>query len=195
MAKRYLVVVDMQNDFITGALGSVAAQKIVDKVCDKIRNWDDGMIVYTMDTHFDQYYSESIEGQDLPIPHCIFNTEGWQLNSAVRDAITERAGAPFDYKNTAYGKACFGCGILADDIRDEAVDLHEHGEELYVELVGLCTDVCVISNAIMIRNQMPNIRVVVDASCCAGTTRRNHQLALNAMMNCGIQVINNTEEE
>ena len=180
---KLLVIVDMQNDFIDGALGSPQAQDIVDKVCEKIRTWD-GEIAYTMDTHTPDDYLNTTEGKDLPIPHCMIGSDGWQMNSKVYDAIRKRNKHADDMKYFEYGKSCFGSFNLAACVGD-----HFN----YVELVGLCTDVCVISNAILLRNWKDTMEVVVDASCCAGVTLDSHKIALEAMRNCGIHLINDVK--
>ena len=179
--KKALVVVDMQNDFIDGVLGSAEAQAIVPAVCEKIRSWD-GEIFFTMDTHSEENYTVTVEGKDLPILHCVHKTDGWHLRPDIHTALVDKVG---DYNKLArhgFAKKCFGSPELAAAIYGSGAT--------YVELVGLCTDVCVISNAVMIRNQNPHIRVVVDASCCAGVTPERHSVALQAMQNCGIRVIN-----
>lgn len=178
--KKALVVVDMQNDFIDGVLGSEDAKAIVQSVCNKIKTWD-GEIFFTMDTHYEENYSLTTEGKDLPIPHCIHKSDGWQLHSDIHMALVEAVN---DYNKLArhgFPKTCFGSSELAGAIRADG--------DRYVELVGLCTDICVLSNAVIIRNSDPKIRVVVDASCCAGVTPERHRTALEAMKNCGIQVI------
>ena len=177
--KKILVVVDMQNDFIDGALGSEHAAAVVDKVCEKIKGWD-GDIVYTLDTHTPEDYPNTTEGKDLPIPHCMIGSDGHKLNTKVRDALQKKLGRAFDLVYHEYTKQCFGSVELAAMIGEQTD---------FIELIGLCTDVCVISNAVILRNWKPNMRVVVDASCCAGVTPESHKVALAAMKCCGIQVI------
>ena len=174
--KKALIVVDMQNDFISGALGSAEAQAIVPAVCEKIRSWD-GIVYYTKDTHTAEEYLNSTEGKDLPVSHCLSGSHGWNLHPEIMSALIDHGG-----HLRPVCKDCFGSHPLARNILSEECD--------YVELIGLCTDVCVISNAIIIRNSDPYIRVAVDASCCAGVTPERHHIALQAMQNCGIQVIN-----
>lgn len=180
MKKKALIVVDMQNDFIDGSLGNEHAAAIVEKVCQKIKDWD-GDIYYTMDTHKPDTYAKTTEGKNLPVDHCMAGTHGWDMNGRVYAALWDKVES-IDYMcHHAFGKECFGSVELAVRVASE----HQ-----YVELTGLCTDVCVISNAVMIRNQNPYMQVVVDASCCAGVTPENHRTALEAMKCCGIQVIN-----
>lgn len=176
---KMLVVVDMQNDFIDGALGSKHAEAIVDKVCEKIKNWE-GHIVYTLDTHTPEDYPNTTEGKDLPVPHCMAGSDGHKLHSKVYDAIRKKIGRESDMLYHEFQKRCFGSMELAACFADQYD---------YVELIGLCTDVCVISNAVILRNWKENMRVVVDASCCAGVTPDSHKIALAAMKCCGIQVI------
>lgn len=186
--KKLLVVVDMQNDFIDGALGSKEAQAIVLNVVKKIEEWD-GDIAYTFDTHKENYL-DTTEGKYLPVKHCIIDTEGWQINSEVGQAILEKlisAGklnkiSEFDFPS--FLKPTFGSIELMQFVKDHEYD--------YVELVGLCTDICVVSNALMIKAIMPEPhKMVVDASCCAGVTPESHQAALTTMKMCQIEVINN----
>lgn len=190
---RLLVVVDMQNDFIDGALGSPEAQAIVDKVCRKIESWD-GMVWYTMDTHDEVSpegvdYFDTAEGKDVPVLHCIRDTEGWSLHPMVGEAILKHRGS-FENEQSAclkFNKSSYGSPELAATIK--AMDSIRHFT--HVEFVGLCTDVCVISNVFELRNHAPEIPVYVDASCCAGVTPERHQHALAAMQAVGAKVIGN----
>jgi len=171
-SKKLLVVVDMQNDFIDGALGSKAAQSIVGKVCDKIDEWD-GYTCFTLDTHYDDYL-ETNEGRHIPVEHCINETEGWKLHPEIEK---RRDGRAFTfYKET------FGSIGLLDAV--QSLDIEE------VQLAGLCTDICVVSNAMLVRAGLPNSEIIVDASCCAGTSKENHDAALKVMRQCCIDVIN-----
>lgn len=169
---KILIVVDMQNDFVDGALGSPAAQAIVDKVCRKIDGWD-GYVLFTFDTHYDDYL-ETVEGAHIPVAHCIDGTPGWQLNPEVAKRHTERTFAA--YKET------FGAITLID-----VVNMLEIKE---IQLIGLCTDICVVSNAMLLRAAKPDAIITVDASCCAGTSPENHSAALTVMKQCCIDVIN-----
>lgn len=170
--KKLLVVVDMQNDFIDGALGSKDAAAIVDRVCEKIDSWD-GYVCFTMDTHYDDY-PDSVEGKHIPIEHCINETWGWQLNEKISEHRSEKAFVVYKYT--------FGSTDLADLVND--LEINE------IQLVGLCTDICVASNAIVLRASAPEATISVDASCCAGTTPENHRLALAIMKQCCIDIIN-----
>ena len=175
--KKILVVVDMQNDFVDGALGSNEAVAIVDNVVNKINEFD-GEIIVTYDTHHDNYM-ETREGKYLPVPHCIKDTDGWQLNDKVQKALYDKG----DY--TIIHKPTFGSTELVD-----VVPLYWDGEEnTEVTLIGLCTDICVVSNAMLLKANYPEMNIVVDANCCAGVTVDSHNAALTTMKMCQIDVI------
>lgn len=180
--KKTLIVIDMQNDFIDGSLGTPQAQAIVSNVAKKIeeyRNRCDN-VIFTKDTHFDDYL-ETKEGESLPVKHCIWNTEGWQIYSGLQ--------VPGDF---VISKETFGfCGWETCEIDLDALlnkDLIE------VEIVGLCTDICVVSNALILKAMFPETRISVDAECCAGTTMENHYAALQVMKSCQIEVKNLSTE-
>ena len=173
--KKFLVVVDMQKDFVDGALGSREAVAIVPAVVKKIESFD-GEIFVTYDTHFENYMQTS-EGKHLPVPHCIKGTDGWQLNNDVENALSGK-------KFTKVEKNTFGSVDLPKLI-EQAAD----GEDFAVELIGLCTDICVVSNALMLKAFMPEVRISVDSSCCAGVTVEKHEAALETMRSCQINVI------
>ena len=168
----YLIVVDMQNDFIDGALGTAEAQAIVDKVADKIKGFD-GKVIFTRDTHGENYM-ETQEGVNLPVPHCIKGTAGWEIRAELEELRTE----------PAVDKPTFGSVELAHLLAKENA-----AEPIgNVTLIGLCTDICVISNAMIIKATMPEVPVIVDAACCAGVTPESHKNALEAMKMCQIKV-------
>lgn len=171
--KNILIVVDMQNDFIDGALGTKEAVAIVPKVEEKIRNFD-GEVFFTRDTH-ENWYLETQEGKNLPVVHCIRDTEGWQIRKEL-DAL--RKTEPVD-------KDTFG----STDLAGELVAINEDEEIGSITLVGLCTDICVISNALLIKASLPEVPIYVDASCCAGVTPESHENALKAMEMCQIKII------
>lgn len=189
--RKILVVVDVQNDFIDGSLGNEEAVKAIPNIVKKIKeyknmNADYTNIIVTKDTHFDDSisveslrYSNTVEGQKLPIKHCIEGTKGWEIREEVAKEIGE------DYYTII--KYTFGSTYLADFIKQMSMI---EGVELEVELIGFCTDICVISNALLIKAHTPNIKIVVDASCCAGTTPENHKKALDVMQACHIDIIN-----
>lgn len=172
---RMLVVVDMQNDFIDGALGTEAAKAIVPKVIQKIRDFK-GQIFYTRDTH-DENYLDTQEGKNLPVKHCIMDTHGWQLQEDIDELAKERRSMIFD-KPTFGSLALAGClnGIQKVASIDE------------IELVGLCTDICVISNALLLKAALPDTKIIVDSSCCAGVTPESHENALKAMAMCQVEI-------
>ena len=168
---KYLIVVDMQNDFIDGALGTPEAVAIVPYVRSVIENFD-GKVIFTRDTHFDGYMSTQ-EGKNLPVPHCIKNTDGWQIRAEL-DALRT---------TDAVDKITFGSKDLVEIVgREDNVDS--------ITFVGLCTDICVISNAMLIKAFYPEIPLTVDAKGCAGVTPESHKNALSAMKMCQISVIN-----
>ncbi|MDE6312542.1 MAG: cysteine hydrolase [Lachnospiraceae bacterium] len=168
---KVLVVVDMQNDFIEGALGSKEAIAILSHVEKKIKNFT-GEVIFTRDTHYDNY-SETQEGQKLPVSHCIKGTTGWQINERL-EKLRTREMKVFD-------KPTFGSVKLAEYLAGK-----ENLES--VELIGLCTDICVISNAMLIKAFLPEVEIQIDASCCAGVTPESHHNALEAMKMCQIAV-------
>lgn len=169
-----LIVVDMQKDFIDGALGTKEAVAIVPKVAEKIRSFD-GLVLATRDTHTDGYL-DTQEGKHLPVVHCVMGTEGWELHPEIAALIEE---TPID-------KPTFGSVELGENLRS----LHEQNGIDSVTMVGLCTDICVISNALTVKAFLPEVPVVVDAACCAGVTPESHENALNAMRMCQIVVEN-----
>lgn len=177
--KRILVVVDMQKDFIDGSLGTKEAQAIVSKVAEKIREYQSAghVVIFTFDTHYENYM-DTQEGKRLPVKHCIKGTEGWELDKALQDFD----GLPIE-------KSSFGSDILASAIGD-LYNVHSACvEDFSVELIGVCTDICVVSNALLIKSFEPEVHIVVDASCCAGTTPEKHNAALEVMKSCQIDVI------
>lgn len=172
---KILIVVDMQNDFIDGALGTIEAETIVPKVLTKIKNHK-GPVIFTKDTHGPEYLL-SQEGQHLPVPHCIKGTEGWEIEKEIRQ-IAEKT------PKLIYEKDTFG----SKDLVNYLVELSKEGNIEEIELVGLCTDICVISNALSIKTFLPEVPIKVDASCCAGVTVESHDNALSAMRVCQIEI-------
>lgn len=172
--KNILIAVDMQKDFIDGSLGTKEAQAIVKAAAEKIKNFD-GDIFATFDTHGEDYLQTS-EGQKLPVPHCIKSTGGWELNSEIRSALESKG---FE----AVEKTTFGSVDLPKIIRNRY-----DGSDIKIELIGLCTDICVISNALILKASFPNIAISVDSKCCAGVTPQKHAAALSVMESCQIEV-------
>ena len=175
---KVLVVVDMQNDFIDGALGTKEAAAIVPKVAEKIRNFD-GEVLYTRDTHTENYL-ETQEGKKLPVVHCVKGTKGWELHPRI-EAL--RKDEPID-------KPTFGSAQLGRLLRmkDEEYKLRAMGGLESVTFVGLCTDICVISNGMILKAAYPETPITVEGSCCAGVTPESHNNALEAMKMCQILV-------
>lgn len=193
--KKILVVVDMQNDFIDGTLGTPEAQAIVPNVVKKIDDADeDTLILFTKDTHYEDYL-DTQEGKKLPVEHCIYKTNGWCINKAVRSAWIGKEGTfivdkhPIVKENNTIEKITFGARWLYKIIK-EITEVTGYGEELEIELIGLCTDICVISNAMLLKAHFPEAKISIDASCCAGVTPESHENALKAMEMCQIEVIN-----
>ena len=182
--RKYLVVIDMQNDFINGLLGTDEAMKIVPNVVDKIKNNTYYDIIATMDTHFLDEYPRTLEGKKLPVNHCIIGTEGHNIQKDVYNALADK-------KAKFFTKKTFGSVSLAKFLYDRYVE----NKDMTIEICGLCTDICVISNALLFRAYMPNVKIVVDEKCCAGTTLENHNAALITMNSCQIDVINSKIEE
>ena len=177
--KKILIVVDMQKDFVDGALGSAEAVAIVDKVVNKIESFE-GDIIVTYDTHTENYMNTR-EGKNLPVPHCIKGTEGWQLDQKVGAALEGR-----EYR--AIEKPTFGSVELAEYIKEKY-----NPDEIEIELVGLCTDICVVSNALLLKANFLETEICVDASCCAGVTPDSHNAALTTMKMCQIKVTKEQE--
>lgn len=173
--KKILIVVDMQNDFVDGALGTKEAVAIVDNVVEKIDSFD-GEIIATYDTHFENYLDTS-EGKKLPVKHCIKGENGWMLNEKVQRALDEKGYTPVE-------KITFGSTELPKIVSDKAA-----GDELLIELVGLCTDICVVSNALVLKANFPEAEIVVDSACCAGVSVDTHNSALDTMRCCQITVV------
>ena len=169
---KILVVVDMQNDFIDQALGTKEAVGIVENVAKKIRDFD-GMVIYTKDTHREDYL-DTQEGKNLPVKHCIKGSDGWQLSAALSVADDAKI-----FEKTTFGSK--DLGIFLEDLAKDT-DIDE------IEVIGLCTDICVISNALLIKAFLPEVKISVDSSCCAGVTPKSHDNALEAMKMCQISV-------
>ena len=177
---KILVVVDMQNDFIDGALGTKEAERIVPRVVERIKGFD-GKVLYTRDTHSD-HYLETQEGRNLPVVHCVRGTKGWELHPEIEKL---RKGEPVN--KPAFGSVELGY-VIKECITDQLVEKGEEADS--ITLVGLCTDICVISNAMILKAMFPETPVTVDASCCAGVTPESHKNALEAMKMCQIKIEN-----
>ena len=173
---KILIVIDMQNDFVTGALGSEEAKKIVPTVVEKVKNYD-GDVIFTRDTHGEDYM-QTQEGKNLPVPHCIKGTDGWQIIPELLTLQQEKNCKVFD-------KPTFGSTELAEYIKNE----YENRNAEEVELIGVCTDICVVSNAMLIKANAPELQVSVTAGCCAGVTPKKHDAALETMQSCQIKIM------
>lgn len=173
--KHFLIVVDIQKDFVDGALGTAEAVNIIDNAVSKINSFD-GEIIVTYDTHTEEYLQTS-EGRNLPVEHCIKGTVGFELNEKVANALKNR-----DY--AIVEKPTFGSTELPEIIKKIA-----NGEDFDVTLIGLCTDICVVSNALILKANFPEKTIRVDSSCCAGVTPETHNCALATMKMCQIEVL------
>ena len=167
---KFLIVVDMQNDFITGSLGSELAKAIVPNVVEKVKNYS-GTIIFTRDTHYSDYLSTQ-EGKNLPVEHCIKDRIGWEICEELKPYVTK-----------VVDKITFGSVDLPAVIKGYGEEIEE------IELCGLCTDICVISNAMLLKATFPEVKIKVDASCSAGATVESHNTALNAMKSVQIEVV------
>ena len=173
--RKLLIVIDMQNDFIDAALGTKEAVSIVEAVKDKIRSYPPEDIIATMDTHGENYMCTQ-EGRYLPVPHCLKGSDGWQIRPDIARLLE---GAKI------YEKPTFGSMELAKDLKEIS-----EKEDIELELIGLCTDICVVSNALLLKAAMPEVSISVDAACCAGVTVEKHEAALETMRSCQIRIVN-----
>ncbi len=183
-----LIVVDMQNDFVNGSLGTKEAQAIIPHVVKRIQEAKAaGWTIYvTQDTHFSDYLHTQ-EGEKLPVKHCLLGTEGWKLNEDVQSALA-------NYPYCLVHKSTFGSDHMIEELlmltdSNYRFDLECNGQPDTFELIGLCTDICVVSNAILVKTYFPEDRVVVNSACCAGVTPALHEAALKVMQSCQIDVI------
>ena len=172
--RKILIVIDMQNDFIDMALGTKEAVAVVDEVKKKIRSYSVKDVMATMDTH-EENYLKTQEGEHLPVEHCIRGTVGWQLHPEIAPLLDGAA---------VYEKPCFGSVRLAQDLKALSGT-----EEIELELIGLCTDICVVVNALLFKVFMPEVKITVDSACCAGVTTEKHLAALETMRSCQIHVV------
>lgn len=173
--KKILVAVDLQNDFIDGSLGTKEAESIVNKAAEKIRQFQ-GDIIVTYDTHSENYLSTA-EGKKLPVKHCIKGTHGWMLNEEIIKALKNKNYISIE--KTSFGSV---------DLPSEILKI-SGGENFSIEIIGLCTDICVVSNAMILKTFFPEKEITVDSSCCAGVTPAAHDAALSVMKSCQINVI------
>ena len=180
---KVLVVIDMQNDFVDGALGTPEAQAIVDKVVTRVANSQNELILFTRDTHGDDYLTTP-EGKKLPVLHCIKGTDGWQVNSKIMTAWRANKNTIIEptLQDNSIDKPVFGSVDLVEFLKARKDQIEQ------IELLGVCTDICVVSNAIMIKNTMPEVKLTVNSSCCAGVTPKTHAEALSVMTMCQVDV-------
>ena len=172
--RKLLVVIDVQNDFVDGSLGTEQARGNLGNIKEKILSYPVEDVIYTMDTHGEDYL-ETQEGKKLPVPHCIRGTRGWQIQEDI---------APLLAQARCYEKPAAGCFELVEDLQE----LSEK-EEIEVELIGFCTDVCVVYNAMLLKTYMPEMKIVVDPACCAGMTPQKHLEALETMRDAQIEIV------
>ena len=201
---KLLIVVDAQNDFIDGALGSKEAQVAVPKIVERINKSMNEIVLFTKDTH-DIYYSDTREGKKLPVAHCIENTDGWCINKAIRGAWKDNPNTILLNANQNYGlhinntiyKPTFGSVALMNFIKelhnsityDLKENTHISTKIDTIEFCGFCTDICVISNVLMIKALLPEVDIIVNSELCAGVTPEKHEAALEVMRSCQIEVI------
>ena len=172
--RKILVVIDMQNDFIDGVLGTKEAYAILPEVVKKIKEYPPEDVFVTRDTH-EHNYLDTTEGKHLPVKHCIYGTDGWQLAPEIKQVLS---GAEIIDKPT------FGSTSLA-----EMLKLLSQDEKIEIEICGVCTDICVIANAILLKTYMPEVEITLDSACCAGSTPKKHVEALSVMQSCHINII------
>lgn len=173
--KHFLVVVDIQKDFVDGALGTQEAVAMLSAACECIREFE-GEIFVTFDTH-EANYLTTAEGKKLPVTHCVRGTDGWELHGQIKAALAGKTYTPVE-------KPTFGAVQLPELIRQAA-----DGEDFDILLIGLCTDICVVSNALLLKANFPEKEITVDAACCAGVTPESHRAALQTMTMCQITVV------
>ena len=181
---KVLIIIDMQNDFIDGVLGSPEAVKICGNVAEKITNWDGNKIIYTLDTHINEIYPLSVEGQKIPF-HCAINSWGHNIHDLVLNALTNYLyninHKTYDIEKDTFGSVDELLACVEEICPKNPFEIH---------ICGLCTDICVISNALILRSAFPQAKIYIDAKCCAGSTPENHNAALKIMeANC-INILN-----
>ena len=183
-----LIVIDMQNDFISGALGTPEAQAIVPYVEQLVAEWE-GPIYFTQDTH-EANYLDTQEGQHLPVVHCVKDTEGWQIPTVLVNAAHDRDMKPpygnYHVQTNIIEKPCFGSLELVRQLQE----LHKQHPIETITMVGLCTDICVVSNALLVKAGLPEVPLYIDAAGCAGVTPEKHKAALEVMRSCHCHIIN-----
>ncbi len=182
MTQTCLIVVDVQNDFVSGSLGSAEARAMLPRLLDRVQRHE-GPLLFTRDTHYNDYLATR-EGRLLPVVHCVESTWGWQIVPEL-DALRRERGARVFDKET-FGSTGLGAALA---------DMAGRGEMDAVEFTGLCTDICVVSNALLARSFAPQLEVRVDAACCAGTSPAAHIAALDVMASCQVIVMNGPQQK
>ena len=177
MGQKYLVVVDMQHDFVDGTLGTPEARAIVASVTAKAQAFD-GTVVFTKDTHYNDYL-QTLEGKNLPVEHCLHGTPGWELMPELQAIRDERSS--FVFEKTTFASLDLAMWLAEENVAEPIES---------IELIGLCTDICVVSNALLIKGWIPEVPLKVDASLCAGATPDSHKAALATLRSCQVEVIN-----
>lgn len=187
---RVLVIIDCQVDFVSGSLGSITAQSIIPHMKSRIKDYADSgdtLILFTKDTH-DENYDKTLEGTRLPVSHCIRDTKGWSIVKEISSLADGYSNfllySDEEVIHSRILKDTFGSVKLAEVLKKYEEDITD------ITFMGFCTDICVISNVLLVKAYMPNTRIIVDASCCAGTTIDKHLAALEVMKSCHIDVIN-----
>lgn len=176
MGAHYLIVVDMQKDFVDGPLGSSEARAMLPALVQKVRSFP-GQVLFTKDTHYSDYL-QTQEGRLLPVVHCVKGTPGWEL-------VEELENFRREHNSPVYEKPAFGCRQLAAEL----AKLDTREPIASIELVGVCTDICVVSNALLLKAFLPEVLIQVDGACCAGVTPQRHEAALETLRSCQVQVI------
>ena len=182
---KFLIVVDAQKDFIDGSLGTKEAVQVFPKICNKIKEYSSNeyITIFTMDTHDDDDYLETNEGKHLPVKHCIMGTEGHEVPDQAKMSVTDESIYAYTVLKRTFGysdwKTFLTTGISPDFVHVDKI-----------ELIGYCTDICVVSNALILKSLFPEVEIKVDASCCAGTTPIKHKEAIDIMKSCQIGVYN-----
>jgi nicotinamidase-related amidase len=182
-----LIVVDMQNDFTYGSLANQSTVDTIPAIVEKVEKYlkdDNGKIIFTKDMHFD-YYLESEEGKHLPIKHCIFGTEGWDLVDPLKRIVDNNT---IQDKIIQVPKSSFGATKLKDAIYRSSTQLLY--SKINIEMVGTCTSLCVIANAFMAKAAAPDAHIIIDAKCCSDVNEENHNNALKVMENAHMEIIN-----
>lgn len=177
---KIVIIVDAQKDFITGSLGTPEAQAMIPKLVDKINHSSDNTyFIFTKDTHYENYL-ETAEGKKLPIEHCIKGTKGWEIPKELTEHF---ANSPLTIEKQTFGSYDLVKKII------EIIDANENDKLEEIELCGLCTDICVVTNALILKTSFPNCDIIVNSKCCAGTTPEAHKAALAVMRSCQIEVV------